>query len=133
MATERAGYYTAHPEELLLDDELPGAGSGGETLAEYTERWLAERERKGSCSLRQDRSRLATHVLPVLGPKAIRGIVTPDLEAFVQRLDEHVQAGAMSWYTARHAWGLTSKLFDDAAHGKNLGLRLATALSRKLD
>jgi integrase len=98
----------------------------GETPTQYSERWLAER-RKRLHSNRQDRSRLKTHVLPVLGDKYMADVTRRDLEVMVQGLDERIQDETLSWRTARHAWGLTSKMFDDATNSKNLSLRVLSS------
>jgi integrase len=41
----------------------------------------------------------------------------------VSALDKAVRQGELSWKTAIHAWGTCTKLFDDAARGKDLTLR----------
>jgi integrase len=56
---------------------------------------------------------------------AMAAVTTEDLERFVQFLDEQVLSGDIRrWKTARNIWGLVSKAFDDAAHGKTLELRV---------
>ncbi len=95
-----------------------------ETLSEYAGRWLVAREERGLASVRDDRGRLVTHVLPTLGARDVRTIVRDDLEELVEGLDRKVRAGGLSWKTAIHTWGLVTRLFADACGAKRRDLRV---------
>jgi hypothetical protein len=90
---------------------------GGETVYEYAKRWLATREGRIG-SVRDNRSHLEQHVLPVLGPLVIRAVTAKDIETLVAALDKKVRDGAIGAKTATNIWGTCSKMFDDAAHAK---------------
>lgn len=96
----------------------------GETVNEWADRWLDEREARGLTSIRSDRSRVRQHVLPDLGPLAMREVTRDDLERFVERLDRRVSEGAIGWKTAGLIWGLVTKMFDDATNAKRRDLRV---------
>jgi len=99
-------------------------GPQGETLTDYADRWLADREARGYTSVKDDRGRLTKWVLPELGPRPMAGIVRRDLEQLVERLDTAVRDGRIEWKTAIHVWSTVAKLFDDATNGKVLALRV---------
>ena len=86
-------------------------------------RWLEERERRGLSSVRNDRSRLATHILPVFGAKPVRAVTRAEVESFVEVLERRVRAGAMSWKTALNVWTLLCAMFRDASASKSRALR----------
>ena len=99
----------------------------GETVAEYSKRWLEDRERRGLTTVSDDRSRLELHVLPTLGPKAMANVTRDDLKGLVRELDDKVRkasadGGRFSWKTAVHVWGNVTKLFSDAVKSKNPAL-----------
>jgi integrase len=96
----------------------------GPTVAEWGAKWLDERERRGLASVRTDRGRWSKWIEPQIGALHMAAVTTEDLERLVQYLDGAVQGGELAWKTARNVWGLVSKAFDDAAHGKTLDLRV---------
>ncbi len=96
----------------------------GETVAQYVERWMKERERRGLASCRVDRSRLNKHVLPALGQHRIGGVTRDDLRGLVEGLDSGARRQDYSWQTAMKAWGLVTKLFGDACGAKVAALRV---------
>ena len=95
-----------------------------ETVAAYVERWLAERDARELSSVRDDRGRLAVHVLPLLGPKPIAAVSRSDIEDLVEALDLKVRDGDIAWLTAGHIWRTVSKLFSDAQSAKVRALRV---------
>lgn len=99
------------------------AGSDGETVATYADRWILEREGRGLSSTTDDTSRLRKYVLPHLGALAIRSVTRADVESVVEHLDALVLKRAIRWKTAINIFGLVSKLFDDACASKVRALR----------
>lgn len=95
-----------------------------ETVNEWSERWLKDREARGLTSARDDRSRLKVHVLPLLGTFVMADVPREQIEDLVTRLDARVRAGETSWKTARHAWALTTRMFRDAKASKRRDLRV---------
>lgn len=94
-----------------------------ETVAEWSERWLEEREGRGLTSTKDDKSRLKLHVLPTLGTLSMGMVTRNDVEGLVEVLDGKVRAGTISWKTARHAWALVTRMFRDAKASKKRDLR----------
>lgn len=97
---------------------------GGETMDAWFERWLAERRERGLASVRDDDGRWRRWLFPLLGHRPVAAVSRRDLEAVVEDLDTRVRAGALSWKTARHAWGLCTKMFSDACRSKRVALRV---------
>lgn len=95
----------------------------GEPVDVYFYRWLADRQARG-LDCRADDGRFRRWVFPVLGSKPIQAVKPDDLRALVERLDDQVRAGELSWKTARHAWAMTSKMFADAKASKRAAFRL---------
>ncbi|MFO0563843.1 MAG: site-specific integrase [Polyangiales bacterium] len=120
-AAELAAYVREHGYQRADGGELVG---DNETVSEFVERWLRDREQRGFRSVRDDRQRLYTHALPVLGALAVRAVAAKDLRAFVATLDAKIRAGALAATTARKAWGLVAKLFADAQGSKVEALRI---------
>jgi len=102
----------------------------GETVAEYADRWLAERVARGIASSRMhDRGRLRKHAFPILGPLAARTFGREDVERFVADLDRKIRLEAdddehLSWKTASNVWVLVSKMCKDMADAKRRELRV---------
>ena len=95
-----------------------------ETVAAWGERWVKAREDKGYMSTRDDRGRIVTHVVPVIGSKPMAMVNRSDIERVVEVLDTKVKTGAMSWKTALNVWGIVTKMFDDAQNSKQRDLRV---------
>lgn len=105
-----------------------------ETVAAYSERWLAERDAAGLSSTKESRGRLKKHVLPIFGAIAITDVQRDDLKKFVERLDDHVRASAereregkkgkgdYGWKTATHIWSDVAKMFKDSCSSKRRAL-----------
>jgi integrase len=119
---------TARRENATRAPKANGAAPApaGETCAAWSERWCAAREERGLTSVNDDRGRLRKWVLPHLGPRPMVEIKRLDLERLVEELDAAVRAELLSWKTARNAWGIVSKMFDDACRSKTLALRVLT-------
>jgi len=64
----------------------------GETVALWSDRWLATREARGLRSVDTDRGRLAVHVLPSIGVTPIVSVTRDELETLVEKLDTRVGA-----------------------------------------
>lgn len=122
-AAELATYAREHGVRRVARATL---ASDSETLTEYAERWFADRERRGLRSVRDDRGRLNTHVLPTLGALPLRAITEKDCRAIVASLDEKSREGALAWRTALNVWATFTKLLDDACHSKVEALRVLT-------
>jgi integrase len=95
-------------------------------VADYAERWFKDRERRGLSSVGTDRSRFATHIEPVIGLRPVKELDRDEIRALVERLDDRVRLGELSWTTAGKAWGLVTKLFSDACESKTAALRVRT-------
>ena len=95
-----------------------------ETVAQWSERWLAHREERGYTSVCDDRGRLSAHILPVLGAVYVREVTRAHVEDLVERLDAKVRRGECSWKTAWNVWGVVTKMFSDACKSKQRSLRV---------
>lgn len=101
--------------------------SNAETLIEYSERWLAQRERDGRRAVRDDRGRLTTHIFPMIGALPIAEVTERDCRRVVASLDAKAREGTIAWRTAIVVWAVFSKLLDDACHSKAEALRVLTS------
>jgi integrase len=124
IAEENSGAATAAALEVALE-VVSGAWTEGasETVSEYSKRWLASREGRVN-SIRDDRSRLRDHVLPLVGHLAVATLTRDDVENVRDALDAKIASGEMNWKTARNAWAAFTKLCDDAANAKRRELRV---------
>jgi len=93
-----------------------------ETVAEWTERWLLFREAKGLESVRDDRSRLKNHILPIVGSTPMRAVSPAQLEDVRDRLDQRIRDATLSWKTASHVWATLKMAFHDAQTAKDRSL-----------
>jgi integrase len=93
-----------------------------ETCDEYFGRWNDARE-AFIVTTADERGRWKKWLSPHVGTKPIASVTKRDLELLVSALDKDVRLGKLAWKTAIHAWGTCTKLFDDAARGKDLTLR----------
>ena len=111
------------------------ADRAGETVADWTDRWLKDRRARGLSSVDTDGGRLRRHVLPLLARKAMASVTRADIEDVRDALDAKVTAalevaklsGArprFNWKTAINAWGLITRMFRDASASKNRDLRV---------
>lgn len=119
--------------------ELPNKNQdiSSETVAEYSQRWLEERERIGLSSVQDDRGRMKNHILPVIGALPMVAVTSDDIRKLVCVLDDKVRLQEQSWETAEsddrvgiswktavNVWGLVSKMFSDACASKRDELRV---------
>jgi integrase len=136
-AREKAAFYSENAAKIPHEPKA-AAIPKGETFAEYSERWLADRDARGFSGINIEQSRLTTHVFPVIAggvafcEKPIRAITRRDIEVLVSSWDEKVRtrrnapeskAGA-SGVSMGRVWATVMKLFDDACNSKNLSLRV---------
>jgi integrase len=98
--------------------------AGDETVELWSERWVKAREDRGLESARDDRSRLRTHILPLIGRERIATIGAGRLEDVRDKLDQKVRAEELSWKTAQHCWAVVRGMFRDAKNAKNRELRV---------
>jgi integrase len=106
------------------DPTLEAPAPGGESFADWSTRWIQYRRDRGYAAVRDDESRLRTHLLPRLGPRQMAAITRRDLEELVQELDRKVQASEISWKTAVNVWAVVTRAFKDACRSKRLALRV---------
>jgi hypothetical protein len=128
------GLARAYVRETQAQEDLHGAHlarkrgmpppASAETVQDWGERWVKARDGKGYMSTRDDRSRLATHVYPLIGPKPMALVSRTDIEGIVEKLDSKVRAGTMSWKTAWNVWANVTKMFRDAQNAKQKDLRV---------
>ena len=125
MAREKAAALSELAREGKATYRSKNKSAGpGETVEEWSTRWVAARKAKGLVSFADDRSRLRWHILPVIGQLAMTEVEKSDIEDIVTRLDGLTREGRLSWRTARHVWGLVTKMFGDATNSKDRTLRV---------
>ncbi len=98
--------------------------AGDETLEQWSVRWVDARTERGLESARDDRSRLRTHILPIIGGERMATIGSARLEDVRDKLDEKVRAEELSWKTAQHCWAVVRGMFRDARSAKKRELRV---------
>ena len=99
-------------------------GAPEETVEKWSARWVAMREERGLESVRDERSRLRTHILPVIGGERMATMGRAGLEDVRDKLDEKVRAQDISWKTAQHCWAVVRGMFRDATSAKKRDLRV---------
>lgn len=136
-AVELSTLAREHGGEVLLNPRIVK----GETLREYAKRWVDWRQECAIASYKDDRTRLARHVFPVmladgtkLGDRPIELVARGDLEDLVEALDEKVRKGfylevsgrrrTFGWKAATLTWSNVSTLFTDARSSKRRDLRI---------
>ena len=120
-AREFAAYAREHGYRRTPKGPLVG---DTETVREYAERWLEERERRGLRAVSSDRQRMRTHIVPLVGDLPIRAITAKDCRTLVAALDAKVRAGELAWRTAQRVWGVLSKMMGDSCGSKVEALRV---------
>lgn len=99
------------------------AGQPGiETVAEYAKRWLGDREGRIS-AVRDDRTRITLHVLPLLGPIDVATFTRDDVERLRDALDVKITTGDLSWKTVACVWTLVTSMCGDMVTAKKRELR----------
>ena len=128
-AEHRARATAAHKAEQWRSKGVVRVSNGtpapaaGETVSQWAERWIADRETRGILSYHQDEGRLANHVLPTLGPLGMVTVGRDDVERLVEVLDAKVRDGELAPKTAANVWTLVTSMFDDACRSKTRALR----------
>ena len=97
---------------------------GDESVEQWAVRWVQSREARGLECARDDRSRLRTHILPMIGAERMATITAGRLEDVRDKLDEKVRAEEISWKTAQHCWAVARGMFRDAKNAKKRELRV---------
>lgn len=111
-------------ERLRLSPK-PDPSKQTDTVEEWFRKWCDEREARHYVeNKRHDLGRLETHVFPVIGSWRMATIPRDNIEELVERLDEKIRSGALSWKTAATTWGVVTKGFRDACGGKMKALRI---------
>jgi integrase len=95
-----------------------------ETVNHWSHRWLATREARGLASVRDDRSRLKTHILPMIGREKIALVRADRLEDLRDVLDAKIRREDLAWRTAHHVWAVVRAMFRDARRSKQRSLRV---------
>lgn len=101
----------------------------GETVNEWSERWLKDREARGLTTVGHDRSRLKGHVLSILGTAPMASVTRMQIEDVVIDLDRKIDLPEthedhIAWKTASNVWVLVTKMFSDAVNAKRRDLRM---------
>lgn len=97
-----------------------------ETFKVWLDRWLLSRKKRGKKSNQSDTSKVAHWIASRLGERPVAAITRDEIEAWVEWIDGEVQNDALSWKTAKNAWGLLSIAMADASRGKIKSLRCRT-------
>jgi integrase len=114
----------AHGREALKSPAACGRPTRPtEAVDQYTQRWLDDREGRVH-SIRDDRSRMRLHVLPILGPLDVRTFTRDDVECVRDLLDEKITTGALAWKTAASCWTLITSMCADMVSAKKRELRV---------
>jgi len=98
--------------------------NGGETVAEYAERWLEFREKRGVMSIKTDRARVPLYVVPVIGHLPMADVSRSDVQQLVVSLDSRVDRDEIGWKTAANIWTLVRRMFRDSCRSKLESLRV---------
>jgi len=109
--------------DRMRSGEAVSVGAG-ETVNEFSVRWLNERDARGLRAVHDDRSRMRNWILPSLGTLPIASVKRSHVEDLRDALDGHVVAGKLAWKTATMIWGLVTKMFSDARNAKLRALRV---------
>lgn len=120
---EAKGLLGAIEAVALTRTAVPVPRVSGKTVAAYAKLWITSREGRLT-SVRDDRSRLRDHVLPLVGDLDVAAFTRDDVERVVESLDAKIVAGSLNWKTARNVWATFTKLCDDAANAKRRDLRV---------
>ncbi len=92
--------------------------SSNETVAQWSQRWVAYRKARGLTSARDDEARLRDHIVSVIGTHFMSEVTEDQIRDVVCRLDDKVHADELAWKTAGHVWGLLRCMFKDACSSK---------------
>lgn len=113
-----------HSETAKTRSATTRAAVTGETAREWFEKWCKARDARGLHTVRNDRSRIDNHVLPLLGDTPMAGVTTEQIEDVRDALDARIRANTLSWKTAANVWALITSAFEDASAAKDRSLRV---------
>ena len=114
-AVDTARWFAENPQ---------GTPTPGESNTAYSMRWHDWREKRGLTCVKDDRARMANHVLAIIGHLEVRKTTRRDLEGLVESLDERIASGELGWKVAGMAWSNVARMFKDACSAKKLDLRV---------
>lgn len=121
--TRAAEIATAARTQTAVDGIIAIA-KPSDTFGEWSERWLEHRRVQGLESVRDDKSRIKTHVHPILGGVPMRAVSPGHVEDVRDRIDAKIKAGELSWKTGQNIWTVVRAAFRDAMRSKNRALRV---------
>jgi integrase len=122
-AKAAAVHYAEQAQGLRRKRAAPPIAGAPGAAAEWVAAWLAERDRRGLTSVRENDGHWRVHISPVLGDKPPRDWTAADLRELVRQLDAKVLAGELAWKTACNAWGTATRMCLDACRSKVDALR----------
>lgn len=96
----------------------------GETVRQWSTRWVAARKAQGLRAADTDQGRLERHILPIIGDEPMATVGRSRIEDVRDDLDAKVRRHELRWKTAIHTWGLMTKMFGDAYASKVRPLRV---------
>lgn len=97
--------------------------AAGETLSEYADRWLDDREGRVN-SIRDDRARIRKHVIPTLGSLDARTFTRDDVERLRDELDAKIVGKNLAWKTVASCWTLVTSMCADMVNAKKREFRV---------
>lgn len=103
-----------------LRDSGQNIGTGKESLAEYLEKWLTRREKRGGLSpltTEAYRRYVERHIVPIIGGVELRRLNAEHVERFLDALGEtphHRTGEPISAQTQLHAFRVLHKALEDA-------------------
>jgi len=125
MAEERTAYWTEHRDELEVPKATPIADvADDDTLGgKWFKLWLADRVARRLTSTRDNAAHWRMHIRPVLGTGSPKGWKRDQFRKLSADLDRKVQAGELSWKSARNVWATATKMANDASESKQSKIR----------
>ena len=94
-----------------------------ETVDDYAGRWLDDREGRVN-SIKDDRTRMRLHVLPVLGALDAATFTRDDVERLRDDLDAKIVRRELAWKTAASVWTLMTSMCADMVNAKRREFRM---------
>jgi len=127
MCLERTAYFAEHPELLNvpdapkptpedLDDDKSPAGV-------WFKAWLADRIARGHTTTRNDSGHWRMYLQPILGNGSPKSWKREQFRKISATLDAKIQAGDLSWKSARNIWATATKMANDSAESKSNKIR----------
>ena len=124
MAREKAAFWSEEARRRGITRPRTEGTQVAGTVSAFFELFANDRESRGLTSVRDDRSRFAKHVKPLLGDQPMATVGRAEIESLVRELDGKVRSGGLSWKTAQNAWVLVTKMFSEAVRSKVPALRV---------